>query len=357
MSNFDDFLKGLDPKIAKSIKTASQVETIRYPLASRRLTYALGGGVGAGRITTIYGNQSAGKSLLSLQSIGRWQKQGLVCGFVDVEGTYDKEFSARLGVNNDELLVTGSKSSGRIIDEVTPWLEGGIDILVLDSISDIMPEVFVDKDGLIKDSENLKQIGAQAKAITGMINAFQFANKHAAIILLSQTTTKMETWGAVQVPHGGQKTLFASSQMIRLASSNTEAKAKTAEVIVPGGMKATERVGRPVEATIEKNKLGPQSRVAKYDIYYQGDQLGVNRDQELISMCAEFGIVKKGGAGWYTMPDETKVQGDDNFVAILKADNDLKQALEEQLEKALAEAKNFPEPENEGDSLIGDGQD
>ena len=335
MSNLDNFLASLDPKVAKSIKRASEVETVRHPLASRQLTYALGGGIGSGRITTIYGNQSAGKSLLTLQSIGMWQKQGLVCGFVDVEGTYDKDFSARLGVNNDELLLTGSKSSGRIINEVCPWLEAGIDILALDSISDIMPEVFVDKDGTIKDAENLKQIGAQAKAITGMINAFQFANKHAAIVLLSQTTTKMETWGAMQVPHGGQKTLFASSQMIRLSSSNTEANAKTGLIDVPGGMKSKVRTGRPVDATVEKNKLGPQSRVAKYNIYYQGSHLGVDRDQELISMCGEFGLVSKAGAGWYTLPDGTKIQGDDAFVEILNADADLKAELELLLEETL----------------------
>jgi RecA/RadA recombinase len=47
-----------------------------YPLASRGLTHALGGGIGKGRMTLLYGNTSSGKSLLMMQSIGLWQKQG-----------------------------------------------------------------------------------------------------------------------------------------------------------------------------------------------------------------------------------------------------------------------------------------
>lgn len=332
MSAKDEFLARLNPKIAKQIKTAEETEVIRRELASIGLTYATGGGVGAGRVATIFGNQSAGKSLLTLQSIGMWQKQGLSCGFADVEGTFDKEFARRLGVDNSELFLTHSKSSGRLSDEIIPWVEAELDILVIDSISDILSEAFVDKDGTIKESEDRKQIGAHAKAITNLINAIHFANTKTAVILLSQTTTKMETWGAVQVPHGGQKTLFASSQLIRLASSNTDAKQKKG-LLRMGNLEVEQPIGRTVEAVVQKNKLGRQSMTATYDIYYAGDNIGIDRTAELIDMAVTCGVIDKGGA-WFTYQGE-RTQGRDSLIEKFKFDQDLFNQVKSDLDKAM----------------------
>lgn len=329
----EDFLSKLDPKVAKAMKTASETEVIRFPLASRRLTHALGGGIGAGRVTTIYGNQSAGKSLLTLQTIGQLQKQGLVCGFADVENTYDKDFAARLGVNNDELYITGSKSSGRLSNEIIPWIEAEMDILVIDSISDILSESFVDKDGTIKESDDRKQIGAHAKAITGLIQAIHYSNSKTAVVLLSQTTTKMETWGAMQVPHGGQKTLFGSSQIIRLASSNTDAKQKKGLIQV-GERKVEQPIGRTVEAIVQKNKLGRQSTTAVYDIYYAGDNIGIDLDGELVDMSTDFGVLSKGGA-WFEFEGQ-KFQGRDSVIEAVQKDQALKSELEKRLDSYLS---------------------
>lgn len=328
----EDFLSRLDPKIAKSIKTASEIEVIRRPLASRRLNFALGGGIGAGRITTIYGNFSAGKTLLTLQSIGEWQKQGLTCGFIDVEGTYDPEFSARLGVNNDDLFVTGSKSSERISNEIHHWLKAGIDILALDSISDVMPAVFTDKAGELLEADKRKQIGAHSKAIKTIIDGIHYNNEKTAVILLSQTTTKIEATYTKQVPHGGNAVGFNSSTMIKLTSSNTDAK------LIKGlrqmGLNKIEvPIGRTVDALVEKNKIGTQSATATYDIYFGGDEIGIDKVGELVDMCVDFGVIKKGGA-WFEFESE-KIQGRDTMVDKVKEDFELRAELEKRLDLSI----------------------
>lgn len=328
----EDFLARLDPKVAKSIKTASQVEIVRLPLASRRLTYALGGGIGKGRITTIYGNFSAGKTLLTLQSIALWQSMGLTCGFIDVEGTYDPEFAEKLGVDNDKLFVAGSKSSGRISDELAPWLKAEIDVVGLDSISDVMPEVFVDKSGDLLEADKRKQLGAHAKAIKSIISGIHYNNKSTAVILLSQTTTKIEQTYVKQIPHGGNATFFNSSTMIKLTSSNTDAKQKKGTISM-GDMTVEQPIGRSVEALVEKNKLGRQSTTASYDIYYGGDEVGIDTAGELVDMCVDFGVMKKGGA-WFEF-DGNKMQGRDETISIVKFDDEMRNKLESQLNEVL----------------------
>lgn len=330
--SFEDFLSRLDPKDAREIKTADKVETIRFPLASRRLTYALKGGIGAGRITTIYGNTSAGKTLLTLQTIALLQSMGKVCGFLDVEGTFDEEFARKLGVNTSELVLDGSKSSVKVEKKARSWIRAGIDFVGIDSISDVMPEVHVDeKTGAL--SENRKQLGAHAKAITSLIHGIHYDNEKTAVVLLSQTTTKIEQTYTKQVPHGGQRVFFDSSTMIRLTSSNTDAKQHKGIVQI-GNSKVEVPIGRKVEAFVEKNKIGPQHRTASYDIYYDGPNLGIDKVGELVDLGLDFAILEKGGA-WYKLDADRRWQGRDALISAIKEDPDLEIELESKLNEAM----------------------
>lgn len=306
MTNLQDFLAGLDPKTAKRIKTAQETEIERLPLASYSLTEALGGGVAKGRFSLFYGNQSAGKSLLFQESVAAWQKQGQVCAWVDAEGAYDKEWAKRLGVNNDELILIHSKSSGKIEKELVPLIGGGIDVVVIDSISDIMPETFIGKDGSMNEQVDRKQLGAHAKAITALLNGLSYVNENTAIILLSQTTTKIANTYIQFIPHGGQKTLFASSQIVKLTSSNTDANQIKGDLYV--GDKIFERpIGRKVEAFVEKNKLGKAHETAEYDMYYAGKTVGIDLIGEVVDEAIKFDVVEKRG-GWFYFGEE-KWQG------------------------------------------------
>lgn len=326
MSRFEDFIGKFDTKQKKELQFASDVKVEILPLASRTLTKALGGGIRRGTITTIYGNPSAGKSMLAMQSIGMWQKQGLVCGYIDVEQTFDPKFAEKLGVNVDELVVSGSKSGARVTNTATDWLEKDIDIIVIDSVSDILPEVFVDKDGTVKDAEDTKQIGAHAKAITGMINSIHYANNQTAVILLSQTTTKIENAYVQQIPHGGKKIEFGSSQMIQLTSSPTDAK-QIKGLHRDGDILVERAIGRHVTASVKKNKVGPQSGTAEYDIYYGGDNLGIDSIGELFDLAVDALAIVKSGA-WYNYGD-IKWQGRPSALDAIRENPELEKELEQ----------------------------
>jgi recombination protein RecA len=328
----EDFLSKLDPKTAKRLKTAQETELVKFPLASTGLTHALGGGIGAGRITLCYGNTSSGKSVLMMQTIGLLQKQGKVCAWVDVEGTYEKSFGAKLGIDNDELILIQKKSFGGITDEIMPLIRAGIDFLVIDSISDALPEVFVDKDGGAVEFDKMKQLGAHAKSCTMMVNAIHYENDRTAVVLISQTTTKIEQTYVKQVPHGGQKVPFASSQIIKLTSSNTEGQQIMGNTYV-GDLILEAPIGRKVDYYVEKNKLGPQSRKGKYDLYYAGDFVGIDAVGEIVDTAETFGIVTKKGA-WYTVEGQ-QFQGRPKVIAALRDDDVLLKTLKERISLVL----------------------
>jgi recombination protein RecA len=326
--SLEDYLAKLDPKTAKRVQTAQAVELIRLKTASFGLNQDLGGGIGKRRVTLTYGPPSSGKSVLWMQSIANWQKDGLICAWVDVEGTYDKAFAAKIGVDNERLILIQKKSFGGVTDEIMPHIRAGIDVVVIDSVSDALPEVFVDKDGGVVEFEKQKQLGAHAKSCTMMLNAIHYENFATAVILISQTTTKIESTYVKQVPHGGQKILFGSSQIIKLQSSNTEKQQKMGEVHL-GDRVVQIPIARSVEAYVEKNKLGPQSQKCEYDLYYAGDFVGIDYVGEILDQAIMYDVVKKSGA-WFKYNGE-QIQGRDSVIERLREDEVLFKQLEDEV--------------------------
>lgn len=328
---YEDFVAKLHPKVAAAIKTAQDTEVVKLPLASYGLTEALNGGIAKGRVCLVYGSTSSGKSVLLQQSIAMWQKQGLVCAYVDVEGTWEKKWAKRLGVNNEELILIQAKSSGRIEAAIRPLLENEIDVIVIDSISDILPEVFIGKDGEMNQQDDRKQIGSQAKAITALINGIHYLNKTTAVVLISQTTTFMGQSYVEQVPHGGQKTQFASSQIVRLTSSaspNQQIKGK--EFV--GDFVFEIPVGREVEFLVKKNKLGNPFKAGKYNLFYAGKKVGIDSLGEIIDEAVAFDVIGKGGA-WFSYGD-LKWQGQPKVVEYFEQNDEELELLEKKIHTA-----------------------
>jgi len=330
--DLQDFLAKLDPKTANRIKTAQETEIERLPLISYGLTKALGGGIAKGRLATFYGNQSAGKSLMFQETIGKlWQPAGLVCAYYDVEGAYDKEWAARLGVDNKQLMLYHSKSSGKIEEDIVPLLRAEADVVIIDSISDIMPETFVGKDGALNDQADRKQLGAQAKAITALVNGILYNNENTAVVLLSQTTTEINPTYVKQIPHGGKKVLFASSQIVKLTSSGTDGQQIKGDYQV-GDLTIEQPIGRTVAAYVEKNKLGRQSASCEYDMYYAGSKVGIDRTGEVIKEALKYKIFYKAPkSSWIEWGDQ-KWQGEANTTKHFESNPDDMDRLVRQIE-------------------------
>jgi len=315
--NVDELLANanISNKIKTQFTKASEIENTFYPLASVGLTDALGGGIGAGRMTTIYGNTSSGKSTLLLSSVAKWQKMGLTCCYVDSEMTFSKEYAESLGVDTDNLILLQTKSFGKVNDQVTPLVKAGLDILIIDSISDLLPEQFLDDKGEIKEFEKQKQIGAHARSTSILINSLHYVNDKTALIMLSQTTTDLSGMYPVQIPMGGKKLLFGSSQVVKLTSSNSDKNMIVGEVYSNGKV-FQENIGRKVEFKVEKNKMAAQGRTGTYDLYYDGDVLGIDFIGEAVDLAIKYDIVQAAGA--WNKYDGQSFQGRKGVIAYFK---------------------------------------
>jgi recombination protein RecA len=292
---------------------------------------ALKGGLGFGRQVLVWGNKSAGKSSFCLQMIADAQKNGKTCAWIDAEASYDVAWAKMLGVDSDSLIYSSAKSINDMVDIAQQLMEAGVDIIVVDSISALLPAIYFEKDSTdLKKLEDTKQIGAEAKDMTHAVKMLNYANKNTLLVLISQQRNQFGSMHASHIPTGGMAVKFFSSTVIKLWSSEAEANAIKSGIQV-GDKIIEQKVGRPVNWIIDYNKLGPPNLSGQYDFYYQGENVGVDITGEVLDVAEMMGIVQKGGA-WYTIGEE-RFQGRNKAVEYLRKSPDVVKKLKEYIYK------------------------
>jgi recombination protein RecA len=327
--SFDDVYAKLSKRTKDRLQLASEINTDYVPTASIKLNRDLGGGLGRGRQTVIWGNKSAGKTSMILQTIAEAQKRGEVCAWIDAENTFDKAWAARLGVDCDKLIVTKSRSIDGAVADVSDFLEAEVDIVVLDSINALLPSTYFEKEDELKEGlDGTKQIGTVSKELSVAVNKWNYLNKRTALVLVSQLRNKIGSYGAMADMAGGEAMKFFSSTVIKLWSSASEKEQIQGEVLL-GDKLIKKSIGRPVNYTVQFNKIGPPNQMGSYDFYYLGDLIGVDQIGEIVDLAEEMGIIHKGGA-WYSYGDE-KFQGRAKMVQYLKDNVTVCEAIEQKV--------------------------
>lgn len=324
MTNIEDVLANIDSKMRKHFKTGDKFSSERLELPSLGLTKATGGGLPYGRIVTIHGSKSAGKSSLMLQAIPTAQKQGKVCAWIDAEKTFSSDWAERMGVNTDELLVSRASDMHRCGDESKALIEAGVDLLVIDSISALIQPSYFDKDGEIGGMDKTQKIGDFSKGLKAMMRSINYVNDNTLVVFISQQTTHIAQTYTKNVPEGGKAVEYYSSIVLKLNSTASKIIEKTVDT---GNKSYTGAVGREVDWTVDFNKVGPAGGTGTYEFYYIGDSVGVDQRLELLHLALERGVAERRGA-WYYMGDD-KFQGADAAIEWLSDDDNFNKIKEQ----------------------------
>ncbi len=291
---------------------------------------ALGvGGFPRGRVVEIYGPESSGKTTLALHVVAEAQKVGGTAAFIDAEHAMDAEYSSKLGVNIDDLLVS-QPDSGEQALEIAEMLvrSGAVDILVLDSVAALVPKA--ELEGEMGDSFMGLQARLMSKAmrkLTGIVS-----KSNTCMIFINQIREKIGVmFGNPETTPGGRALKFYSS--VRL------------EIRRIGAIKEGDRdIGNRTKAKIVKNKLAPPFRQAEFDIMF-GE--GISKEGELLDLAVENNIVEKSGA-WYSYGKDRLGQGRENCKTFLKENPDIRAEIEEKVKMAMGIIKPLKEVESAG---------
>lgn len=320
--NIDELLAKLNPKTAAMFRRASEVKIETLATPSLGLNRAIGG-IGYGRQTMLWGNRSGGKTLMALGLAANAQRAGKSVAWIDAERNFDPDWARRHNVNPEQMLISPITSIADMADAGHDFIRAGIDVLVVDSISVLLPQSYF-VDGEMKGLADTGQIGTFSKNMGTAVNMLNSINEHTALVFISQVRNQIGSYGASLTPMGGKAVEHMNSTTIKLWSNPSEKEAIKGK-ITEGDLIFEKPIGRPVVWTVEKNRGPGMNESNKYDMYFKGDFVGVDRVGEIIDFGVEMGVVKKGGA-WYTIGDE-RFQGRIKAVEYLRSNPDIEDKI------------------------------
>lgn len=330
MPSIDEVLESMDDKERKRFLFGEDVTITRVPTPSIGLTRALGGGWALGRQATVWGTKSAGKSTLMMEQVALCQSLGYSCAYIDTEEAFDKSWASRLGVDNKQLIYRNSKSMNHVADDSAALLRAGVDVLIIDSITPLVPAAYLEKDGeTLKAMSDMGALGSVARDTSKLLSNMNYENNNTLVILISQHRMKSSGmyWGMGAT--NGNAVEFYSQQMVKLFSS--EGGTNTIEgQVTYGDLVVKKPIGRKVNYTVQYNKLGPQSYTGQYNLYYEGDFVGIDKAGEILDIAVEAGVINRAGS-WYALGDNRLGQGADNVAERLRKDEELLREVKEKI--------------------------
>ncbi|NEP09426.1 MAG: recombinase RecA [Symploca sp. SIO2C1] len=292
-----------------------KVETISSGAIT--LDLALGGGLPKGRIIEIYGPESSGKTTLALHAVAEVQKTGGVAAFVDAEHALDPTYSAALGVDIENLLVS-QPDTGEAALEIVDQLvrSAAVDIVVIDSVAALVPRAEIE--GEMGDT----QVGLQARLMSKALRkiAGNIGKSGCTVIFLNQLRQKIGiSYGNPEVTTGGNALKFYCSVRLDIRRIQTLKRGSEGEY----GIRAKVKVA--------KNKVAPPFRIAEFDIIFGQ---GISRLGCLVDLAEQTEVITRKGA-WYSYNGDNIAQGRDNTVQYLKENSEFAQNIDRQVREKL----------------------
>lgn len=274
------------------------------------LDIALGvGGVPRGKVVEIFGPEASGKTTLSLELVANVQAKGGNAAYIDAEHALDPEYSKRIGVDVDNLLIS-QPDYGEQALEVTETLvrSGAVDIVVIDSVAALVPKAELEGD--MGDSH----MGLQARLMSQALRKLtaSIAKSTTTTIFVNQIREKIGViFGNPETTPGGRALKFYSSVRLDIRKIG----------LIKSG---TDIIGNRIRVKVAKNKVAPPFKTAEFDIIY-GE--GISMEGSLIDVGIEEKVLEKSGT-WYSYNKEQLAQGKINTIKYLQGNPDLTSEIE-----------------------------
>lgn len=250
------------------------------------LDLALGiGGLPRGRIIEIYGPESSGKTTLALHVVAQAQKAGGICAFIDAEHAMDPEYSKKIGVEIDQLLLSQPDYGEQALEIAESLIRSGkIDVVVIDSVAALTPKDEIEGDvGAMHVGKQARLMSQALRKMTAIV-----ARSKTVVIFINQIRMQIGVmFGNPETTPGGKALKFYSS--VRL------------DVRRIGQIKKGEEVmGGRVRVKVVKNKVAAPFKQAEFDILYNE---GISPEGEVLALGEKYKLLNKNGGAYSYLPD------------------------------------------------------
>lgn len=322
-TGIEDTLKAIEAKFGEGsimkLGEKPKVHIGAISTGSIGLDHALGaGGFPKGRIIEIFGPESSGKTTLALHAVAEAQATGGICAFIDAEHAMDPEYSKKLGVNINELLISQPDSGEEALEIAESLVRSGkIDVIVIDSVAALTPKAEIEGD------MGQSHVGTQARLMSQALRKLTAIvdKTKTVVIFINQIRMKIGVmWGNPETTPGGNALKFYSSVRIDIR--------RIAQI-----KKGDEVIGSRTRAKVVKNKVAAPFREAEFDLMY-GE--GISQEGEILMLGEQYDVIQKSGSS-YAWGEEKLGRGYDSARVFLKENKKTRNDLLKAITKAMNE--------------------
>ncbi|OGJ08174.1 recombinase RecA [Candidatus Nomurabacteria bacterium RIFCSPLOWO2_02_FULL_44_12] len=291
----EDTLKSIQTKFGEGsimkFGDAPKVDINVIPTGSIGLDMALGvGGIPRGRIIEIFGPESSGKTTLSLHIVAEAQKKGGICAYVDAEHAMDPEYTKKLGVNINDLLISQPDNGEQALEIVESLVRTGkIDVIVVDSVAALTPKDEIEGDmGAYHVGKQARLMSQALRKLTAIV-----AKSKTVVIFINQIRMQIGVmFGNPETTPGGKALKFYTSVRLDIR--------KIAQI-----KKGDEVVGSRTRVKVVKNKVSAPFKQTEFDIIYNE---GISKEGEIMALGEKFKVIEKTGNSYFYLPAGEKAE-------------------------------------------------
>lgn len=287
-----NFRKKIEKDFSKNTIVTEHKSTEFYSTGVLSVDIALGGGWAKGRIVSLSGWESSGKTTIAILSAIEVQKTGRPVVYLDHECSFDHDYALSLGLDmSPEMFVllqpSDAEDGVELVREAIKIPEIGM--IILDSVASMTPRVMMEAEA------GDQKMGVLARLLSTWLKVLvkPLEENGCTLLLLNQFREKIGVmYGNPVTLPGGNAIKFFTSQMAEISKIGQE---KDGDDIL----------AQKTRFKVTKNKVAPPFKKAEFLIKFG---IGVDIKQDTIDVIINSGFFEKRGS-WFYYNDEKVGQG------------------------------------------------
>lgn len=278
------------------------------------LDYILGGGIPEGRIISIYGPESSGKTTLALKFLAEVQKAypKYKVAFIDVEHALDPEYAQTLGLNMGEVYLSQPDTAEVALETMEKIVSSGeFKAVILDSVAQLT--TIKELSGEMGDAEMGARARLMGQALRKIVPAA--GQNDCTCIFINQIRMKLgpdAMYGNPETQPGGRALPYAASIVLRTSSKKTDDKHGQTTI------------------DVKKNKVGKPFMKTTIGIEYGK---GFDYLNDLVTAALAVGVITKNGP--MSVYADRKWKGEELMRKEISESPDLQKEIEQVIRNSL----------------------
>jgi len=307
----------------------------RVPTGSLVLDRLTNGGFARGRHVVLYGDFSAGKSLVVYKTLALAQSRGEICAIVDSENVFNEEWFKALGGRPSDLLAYRPKTANELGNVLQLFLQDdeevrGVDIVGIDSVASLLPAEELDHDF---ESGTDARVASLARLMSLLLRKVTTQNDDTLFLWTNQWRDKIARIPGLKSQPGGLSLGFYASTRIEMMMAEKENEDQ--DVIYKGNkVKRKVTTGQWVSCKLTKEKTGARPYSMRHFMLNM-DTRQIDVERELVDLGMEDGLIERKG-DYYHIEDRNW-HGIKRTLSAIRGDDELRDWLTACIEERTAE--------------------